>query len=61
MQTDYEKEQALRERYDEMLDETYPPIKIGYGEYPASDVLKAVDPIAYEVGLSDYESYEEEE
>jgi len=40
--------------YDAFLDEVYPEIKIGYLTYSASQVLKAVDPIAYRVGFSDY-------
>jgi hypothetical protein len=58
--TDYEKEQALREQYNDMLDECYPPYKIGYMEYTASQILEATDPIAYRVGLSDYEASLEE-
>ena len=50
---------SIEERFDELLDEAG-PIKIGSLEYMPSDVLKAVDPIAYRVGLSDYESFEEE-
>lgn len=40
----------LYERYDDMLDEVY-------GEpmgYPASHILREVDPIAYRVGFSDW-------
>lgn len=53
----YELEQA----YDEMLDECYPPVKIGYGEYYVSDILKNVDPIVYRIGLSEFEDSLEEE
>jgi len=59
--TDYEKEQALRERYNEMLDECFPAFKIGTLEYPASQVFEAVDPIAYTIGLSEHQDYEENE
>jgi hypothetical protein len=49
--------------FDEMLDECYPAIKIGTLEYSPSHVLKKVDPIAYRIGLSEYEDSccEEEE
>lgn len=50
--TDYE----LEQRYDQMLDECYPEVQIGWGTYSASTILKECDPIAYRVGLSDYES-----
>lgn len=57
--SDYE----IEESYKEMLDDAYGIIKIGYGEYWASAVLKECDPIAYRIGLSEYEDYlaEEEE
>jgi len=57
--SDYEIEEA----YKEMLDECHEPVKIGFGEYYASDILKNCDPIAYRIGLSEYEDYlaEEEE
>jgi len=52
---------VTEEQYDELLDETNDVVKIGTLEYSPSQVLKAVDPIAYRVGLSDCESFEEEE
>lgn len=49
------------EQFDELLNETNPIVRIGILEYLPSEVLKAVDPIAYRVSLSDMESFEEEE
>lgn len=46
-------EGMLTEMYDEMLDE-HGEVRIGTLTYSASEVLKAVDPIAYRTGLSDY-------
>ena len=54
---DYEIEEAFKE----MLDDAYGIIKIGYGEYWASTVLKECDPIAYRIGLSEYEDEIREE
>jgi len=54
---DYE----IEEQYKEMLDDAYGIIKIGYGEYWASTVLKECDPIAYRIGLSEYEDEIREE
>lgn len=48
--TDYEIEEA----YVEMLNECYEPVKIGYSEFYASDILKNCDPVAYRIGLSEY-------
>jgi hypothetical protein len=46
-------EQAL-ERYDEMLDDAYPMLTIGWSEFYPSAVLRQLDPIAYRVGFADY-------
>jgi len=55
--TDYEIEQE----YKNMLDETYGTVKIAGFDYETSYALKECDPIAYQVGLSDYEASIEEE
>jgi len=49
------------ELFDEFLDEVYGTFLIGELQFFASDILKSCDPIAYRVGLSDYESMMEEE
>ena len=46
---------SAEDLFDEMLDECYPPIKIGTLEYSPSWVMKNVDPIEYRCGVSDYE------
>lgn len=51
------KEELMISFYDEMLDETNQEIKIGSLTYSPSQVLKAVDPIAYDIGLSEYFSF----
>jgi hypothetical protein len=43
------------EEYDDLLDDIYEVIKFGTLEYPPSQVLKAVDPVAYRLGMIDYE------
>ncbi len=50
-------EELLAPLYDQMLDETNEQIVIGNLLYAPSDVLKAVDPIAYEQGFYDYLDY----
>jgi hypothetical protein len=52
----YELEQA----YDEMLNDVYGTVIIAGYEYDTSQALKEVDPIAYSVGINDYESSLEE-
>jgi hypothetical protein len=54
-----EGQKMLKEMYDEMLDET--GVESLLNNYDASRLLKETDPIAYRVGLSDYESSMEEE
>jgi hypothetical protein len=51
----------IEERFDEMLDEVNELIKIGTLTYLPSQVLKNVDPIAYRIGLSEFEDYLEED
>jgi hypothetical protein len=51
----------LEEQFDEMLDETNELIKIGTLTYLPSQVLKNVDPIAYRIGLSEFEDYLDED
>jgi hypothetical protein len=54
--TDEEVEDLYREALDEQGD-----ILIGTLAYAPSQVLEAVDPIAYRVGLSDFASFFPEE
>jgi hypothetical protein len=51
----------IEEQFDEMLDESNELIKIGTLTYLPSQVLKNVDPIAYRIGLSEFEDYLEED
>jgi hypothetical protein len=48
-----EESQALS-LYDEMLDELYSPINIAGIEFDPSQVLKELDPIAYQCGFNDW-------
>ena len=47
---------SIRELYDDMLDSCYPDVEIGGLKYAHSVALYRIDPIAYQVGLNDYES-----
>lgn len=51
-------EQELQEQYDQMLDEVYGNhegvIELGFGKYEPSRIWKAIDEIAYELGMHDY-------
>jgi hypothetical protein len=40
--------------YDDMIDEVSGEVKIGSLTYIASEVLRRIDPIAYDCGFNDY-------
>ena len=61
MKTDFEKELEIKESYDAMLDECYPPVKIGYATFTASEILFNCDPVMYHQGLLDYQDSIEEQ
>jgi hypothetical protein len=44
----------LIEMYEEMINECTEEMKIGHISFEASRVLKELDPIAYNCGLSDF-------
>ena len=50
----------LEEAYNDMLNDVYGTVIIAGYEYDTSRALKEVDPIAYSVGMNDYESSLEE-
>jgi hypothetical protein len=50
----------LEQSYDEMLNDVYGTVIIAGYEYDTSRALKECDPIAYSVGMNDYESSLEE-
>jgi hypothetical protein len=52
---------TMEEVFDEMLDECYPVVKIGELTFYPSQILKNCDPIAYQIGLSEYEDSLEED
>lgn len=45
----------IEKRYCQMLDDCYPKIEIGCITLFPSNVLRKMDPIAYNIGMSDYE------
>ncbi len=49
-------EYDLEEMYKEMLDDCYVVVEVAGITYDTSRVLKDTDPIAYQVGMSDYAS-----
>ena len=44
----------LYERFDEMLNDVYGEVKIGYSSFLPSDILRDLEPISYRVGFSDF-------
>jgi len=46
----------LEEMYEEMLNDCYGVVEVAGITYDTARVLKDTDPIAYQVGMSDYAS-----
>ena len=57
MKSELEKEIELKESFDQMLDDSFPDVKIGYSTFTASEILFNCDPIAYNIGLIEHEDY----
>lgn len=59
----YEKytQEELEEMFDEMLDESYPPVKIGHSTFYASQILHNCDPIAYDISVQEYADFLQEQ
>jgi hypothetical protein len=47
----------LEQSFDEMFDEIYPVVKFGELTFYPSRILKELDPIAYQISLSEHEDY----
>ncbi|EHO4621305.1 hypothetical protein KJV04_004098 [Salmonella enterica] len=40
--------------FDEYFNELYPPVVFGECSYDAADVLRAIDPVTYEIWAGEY-------
>lgn len=47
-------EYSARAQYNDLLDEVYPMVKLGCSEFYPSEVLRRMDPTAYEEGFTEY-------
>ena len=54
-------ETEIEEQFDDFLDEVYPVVKIGELTFYPSQILKNCDPIAYRIGISEFEDMENED
>ena len=57
MKSKLEKDIELQESFCQLLDETYPNVKIGYSTFTASEILECCDPIAFSIGLIEHQDY----
>ncbi len=57
MKSQLEKDLDIKDSFDQMLDDSYPDVKIGYSTFTASEILFNCDPIAYQIGLVEHEDY----
>jgi hypothetical protein len=55
MTTDFEIAFAIKQLFDEMLDDCYPVYEMGNAVFYPSQILKDCDPIAYNEALLDFE------
>jgi hypothetical protein len=46
--------EELEFQYEELLDEVYPPLRVGNISFSVSRIIKELDPIAYREGYWDY-------
>lgn len=53
--------EELEEMFDEMLDETGEPAKVGSLQFSPSEVLHNCDPVAYRIGLDEFIDYLQEQ
>ena len=54
-------EDELEQMFDEMLDESYPPVVIGNLTFYASQILANCDPIAYRISVDEYADFLQEQ
>jgi len=54
-------QEQIEEMHDEMLDECYPPYKIGYSTFYASNILANCDPIMYNISVGEYADFLQEQ
>lgn len=44
----------VEQRFRDLLDETYPAVKIGYGTYMPSEIVERLSPTDFRCGLADF-------
>jgi len=54
-------QEELEEQFDEMLDESYEPFKIGTSTFYASQILNNCDPIMYQIAVDEYIDFLQEQ
>ena len=47
-------EPDFHEQYEEMLDDVYGDIKLGYLTFQPSRIIRELDPIAYHIGYTEF-------
>ena len=52
---DFEMAFEIKTMFDEMLDDAYPVVEIGYLKFYPSQILRECDPVAYHQSLLDFE------
>ncbi len=52
---DFEMSFEIKTMFDEMLDDAYPVVEIGYLKFYPSQIMRECDPVAYNQALLDFE------
>jgi hypothetical protein len=60
MKSQLEKDLEIKESFIDLLNDTYPNVKIGYSTFTPAEILECCDPIAFSIGLIEHQDYLDE-
>lgn len=52
-----EKDIEIKESFIDLLNDVYPPYKIGSSTFTPAEILECCDPVAFALGLVEHEDY----
>ena len=52
-----ERDIEIKESFCDLLNDVYPPVKIGYSTFTPAEILECCDPVAFAIGLVEHEDY----
>ena len=60
MKSQLERDIEIKESFIDLLNDTYPTVKIGYSTFTPAEILECCDPIAFSIGLIEHQDYLDE-